>query len=526
MVDRRITGSFYTCDYIADYIVKWAIRTSADSILEPSFGDGVFIDCAQGRYHELGNSNPQIYAVELQPEPFEKISKSSLSNFHGFCQDFITFDEPILVDAAIGNPPYIRLKNLSCPSKELAVGVAEDKGIEMLTSGSLWMPFLIHAIDFLKLGGRIGFVLPFELTYVKYAYPLWEYLKKNFGKISIYRVHEDLFPDVNVETILFLADDFGGSTSYVEYSLYGDRRALFDNFPQKTCQILIDDILKGKKPFVWELLNTAQQMLIEDLRQRQIIVPISTSCKFRIGYVCADKRFFHPSLDVIRDFRIPPENLTPCIPNSKAINGGTNIGITLEDGQCASMLYIPRKITKGDKDYLDYGVATDVDKKYKCRIRKPWYVTPGVERADLILTVFGDAPKLVGNKGCYAVSNSLLSGTLIGELSIEEMLCRWYNSLTLLSIELNVHSLGGGVLVLIPGEADKIEIVADFPKESVAPVIEQMNRRNLSEGLTATYSCGDEIVLKKVLGLSNNAILAIREALETLQSWRRPSKRK
>jgi hypothetical protein len=35
----------------------------------------------------------------------------------------------------------------------------------------------------------------------------------------------------------------------------------------------------------------------------------------------------------------------------------------------------------------------------------------------------------------------------------------WYNSLTLLSIELKVHSLGGGVLVFIPGETDKVEIL-------------------------------------------------------------------
>lgn len=91
-----------------------------------------------------------------------------------------------------------------------------DYKIKMLSSGSLWMPFTIHASNMLAPNGRMAFVLPFEITYVKYSYPLWTYLGSNFGAVKIIRIHEDFFPDVDVETVLLLADQYGASTHCVD----------------------------------------------------------------------------------------------------------------------------------------------------------------------------------------------------------------------------------------------------------------------------------------------------------------------
>ena len=52
-------------------------------------------------------------------------------------------------------------------------------------SGSLWMPFLLHAMRFLSIGGRLSFVLPYEFTYVRYARPLWGMLRDKFGSLRV-----------------------------------------------------------------------------------------------------------------------------------------------------------------------------------------------------------------------------------------------------------------------------------------------------------------------------------------------------
>lgn len=526
MTEKKQTGSFYTCDTVADFLTAWAIQNKNDSLLEPSFGDGVFIDAAIKTFNNLANKTPTIFAVELQQTPFEKYMSRADVSINGFCEDFMQFNRDIKVNAVVGNPPYVRLKNLSAKHRLAAVNVVEKLKIKMLSSGSLWMPFIIQATQFLQLGGRIGFVLPFEITYVKYAYPLWDYLKKAFGHIKLYRVHEDIFPDVDVETVLFMAEDYGKTTDSVEYSLFVNKETLFQSQPTKTEQIPISDIVSGGKPFVWSLLNARQKELIRTYQSQNIITPISSKCKFKIGYVCADKAFFHPSLATIKEYELPKQHLHPCISNSKDINGGTGIGVEIENGQCSSNLYVPLNLTSGDKKYIAYGERQKVNERYKCKIRKPWYVTPGIERADLVLTVFGDMPKLLSNEGDYAVSNSLLSGVLVKGVTGKEIVCRWYNSLTLLSAELNVHSLGGGVLVFIPGETDKIEVLNSFPQEKIDSIIDKFNGCILTKGLTATYMLGDEIVLKQIMGFSEDEILTIRQALKELQFWRRPDDRR
>jgi len=70
---QKQTGSFYTQSKIAESIVNWAIRSSSDCILEPSFGDGIFIDKSFYRYKTFGNANPNITAVEIQPEIVERV---------------------------------------------------------------------------------------------------------------------------------------------------------------------------------------------------------------------------------------------------------------------------------------------------------------------------------------------------------------------------------------------------------------------------------------------------------------------
>ena len=63
----RLTGSYYTSQRIADYMAAWALRDRSDTLLEPAFGDGVFLDAAFNRFSALGNDTPTVIGVEVQP---------------------------------------------------------------------------------------------------------------------------------------------------------------------------------------------------------------------------------------------------------------------------------------------------------------------------------------------------------------------------------------------------------------------------------------------------------------------------
>ena len=526
MDNNRLTGSYYTSKRIAKYMVNWAIRDSNDSFLEPSFGDGVFLDAASQRYEYLQNYTPNITGVELQPTVFSKYMEGTKTHLHGFCQDFLTFTPSKSVTSVVGNPPYVSLRNLEEDARAAAINCTAKSKVKMLTSGSLWMPFIIHSTSMIADNGRLAFVLPFELTYVKYAYPLWNFLGNNYGKLKIVRIHEDFFPDVDVETIILMAENKGQSTTSVEYSIFDSADDMFDDKTSLKADIAISDITHGKKPFVLALLSSKQQAMLQNIRNQGLIKPLINDCKFNIGYVCADKEYFHPSAEIQASFRLPSENMIPCISNAKEINGGTGIGAFVGVGQCSTKLYLPQNLTKADKKYIKHGVEKGVNLRYKCQQRSPWYLTPSVEIPELILTVFGDAPKLIVNEGKYAVSNSLLAGRISSFTSSKNIVCMWYNSLTLLSIELNVHSLGGGVLVLIPGETDKLEIINAIPESHIDCVFEQIDECIKTQGVQAAYDLGDKLVLEEILGLSKEQIHQIQSAVSFLRFWRKPDIRR
>ena len=524
---KRATGSFYTCFSIADYIVRWAISSEDTKVLEPSFGDGSFLYSALNRFDELGNSSPKIYGVELQEEPFYSFTEN---NDTVICtlKDFLDYNQENGVDAVIGNPPYVSLRNLDESNRNKAISLMAKYGIDMPPSASLWMPFVVHATEMLNRNGRLGFVLPYEITYTRYAFKLWEYLKTNYGKLSVFRVFKDFFPEVDVETVVFLAEDKGGTTDTIEYKAFKDTSDLFCGKKLVSSTIPIADIASLSKPFERELISTKVRSIIESLNQQHKLSPLISDCKFKIGYVCGNKSYFHPSSDTIKQYRIKQENLIPCLINSKDISSQRELGLDTEGATSTLSLFYPTNIGLGEKKYLRHGEDTKVHLGYKCRVRNPWYLTPSIEIPDLILTVFGDVPRLIANTKGFVVSNSLLCGVIpeSSNCSSKELVCRWYNSLTLLLIEIYIHSLGGGTLVLIPGEMDKMQIVSDFPMDAVDKTFNLMNSCMINNGLSATYSLGDEIVLKGIYHLSDADVVAIRKSLDELRAWRRPDLRR
>ena len=67
-------------------MAAWALRDRSDTLLEPAFGDGVFLDAAFNRFSALGNDTPTVIGVELQPAVFSKYADSAPTSFAGCCK--------------------------------------------------------------------------------------------------------------------------------------------------------------------------------------------------------------------------------------------------------------------------------------------------------------------------------------------------------------------------------------------------------------------------------------------------------
>ena len=95
-----------------------------------------------------------------------------------------------------------------------------------------------------------------------------------------------------------------------------------------------------------------------------------------------------------------------------------------------------------------------------------------------------------------------------------------------MSVEITIHSLGGGTLVLIPGETDKLEIISNFPAKKIESTYQKISDFAKNHSTAEIYLYGDTVVLKEIYGFSDETIRNIRNSLLTLRNWRNPEKRR
>jgi hypothetical protein len=73
--DAKALGAYYTDTQVADFLAWWAIRSPTDTVLDSSFGGGVFLRSACKRLYELGgNPAKQIYGAEIARDVHSRIS--------------------------------------------------------------------------------------------------------------------------------------------------------------------------------------------------------------------------------------------------------------------------------------------------------------------------------------------------------------------------------------------------------------------------------------------------------------------
>lgn len=514
----RLLGAYYTHSGAADAMSRWVIRASCDKVLEPSFGDGAFLRAVKRASKDLGLERIQLYGAELVHEPFAAALKARLlPPKNAFLTDFLAL-EPFTVDAVIGNPPYVRLRHLPKVQMTRALHCALTVlGQDMETSGSVWMPFVLHCLRFLRPGGRLSLVLPHELTYVRYARPLWKKLGESFSDLRLVRVHERLFPEILQEVVLLFADGYGGQTQTVRYQTYERASQFTESDGGPFASLPLEDIIAGKRVFLEALLPASTRSLISRILTEST-VPIPDLCSFNIGYVAGDNRFFHPSALTIREYSLPKSHLRISLTSGKQIR---SCGLRTSNLQCIpERLYFPsldkKKLTTADLRYISSGEKQYVHKRYKCKVRKPWYIVPGVRIPGLVLSVFTERPVLVINDAKYLASNSFLCGYL-RKGTPEGFAAAWYTSLTLLQVELQVHALGGGLLVLVPGEVGNIRLPICKPTKSQLRCVDCQTTKG---DIEAAYQCGDTTVLQKQLGLSFSEVADLRSAIDILRHWR------
>jgi methylase of polypeptide subunit release factors len=241
--EQILLGQFYTPRRVADLLLGFAVNPEDATVLDPGCGSGTFVMRA---YDFLRNRVPQshgellsrlwgfdisAFATELAAINLFRQDMSAFDNFPrvipgNFFERFVGEEIPFpparvggqekitisipQFSAVVANPPYLRSQHqddLNPSYKETLFGAAGKIGIKPAAKSDLLAFFLYKSLEFLKPGGRLGFVVSGSWLTSDFGATLQQVLLTKLRLIAVIGSSvESFFSQVQVNTVLIVAE--------------------------------------------------------------------------------------------------------------------------------------------------------------------------------------------------------------------------------------------------------------------------------------------------------------------------------
>ncbi|HJQ25052.1 MAG TPA: class I SAM-dependent methyltransferase [Blastocatellia bacterium] len=469
----KLRGGYYTPPDIARFLTRWVFETNPDFILEPSCGDGIFLDAIN---HVNGNA-ARVIAVERDAEEAGKARQRAAdlgqSKTQVILEDFIKWgllniSQPAKFDAVLGNPPFIRYQYLDNAQQVLMEKVFQLFHLPFTKHTNAWVPFIILSIAHLKAGGRLGMVVPSEILHVLHAQPLRTFLASTCSKIQVIDPEELWFGETLQGVVLLLAEKKVSESAPeqgVAITQVRDRRFLEKNPSDMFNQAsyLNGEVIKGK--WMLGLLSQSQRDLLGDIVQRPTVTRFKQLASVDVGIVTGANKFFLVTDATVAEYELK-DWVHPMFGRSEhapgVVYGLDTHAANKEVGFPTNFLWFQEteiaKYPQRVQEYIKQGESDGLHRRYKCRVRTPWFKVPSVYTTPVgMLKRCHDYPRLILNRA-NAYTTDTAYRILPKAIAAERFVYSFINSLTALSAELEGRHYGGGVLELVPSEIERLII--------------------------------------------------------------------
>lgn len=475
---RKARGAYFTPAAVCAYLAQWAIRGSAERVLEPSCGEANFLVAAAEQIRQLKaqerspylfdllGSTSQLVGVEINAAS-AKIASLRLAGTKSQSEivldDFFDIQPTADFDAVLGNPPFIRYQSFTGDARQKSLRAALAAGVNLSGLASSWAAFLIHSTKFLRPTGRLGMVLPAELLSVSYAAPVRRFLLQRFASLKMVVFERLIFHDALEDVVLLMAEGSGGCDK-IEVVQVSDA----DGLPPPTTMMSV--AAKSLKNDRW-----TATLVKADAWEAFIKVGDGPLCErladwgtTYLGAVTGENKFFCLSDSEVATAGLEERDLLRVSPPGSRHLRGLEFGpkswsqLRSEGRRC--WLFYPKmdSLRPAAAAYVAAGEKREIHKGYKCSMRSPWWRVPLVPKADLFLTYMDyERPRLITNSADARHLNSLYGVTLKKNrktIGSQLLPLATLNTVSLLGAEVHGRSYGGGMLKLEPREADRIPV--------------------------------------------------------------------
>ena len=481
------------------------------NILEPSCGDGVFLECISNN-KILYNS---VTAVEYEVGEAEKARAIPLHDSEVINEDFHRFclDTDKRFNLVVGNPPFIRYQYYDAEQQKLADEIFKRSKLKRTKLTNAWVTFVVGCSQLLTETSKMGFVIPSELLMVKYAQQLRQYLAKSFNKINIISFENLVFEEIQQEVVLLLCEKNGTDEHLIEHIEVKDADSLLTldprrlKFPTKKIDFHTDK-------WTYYFLEKEELDLLEKVKHN--MPSISTYANVEVGITTGANDYFTVPKSVVTLYNLE-EYAKPMVGRSVQVN---SLCFTKKDwlanvelGAKAHLLVFPSGVKEngndGVKAYINNGEKEGINNGYKTGIRDEWYIIPSIKLSDaLFLRRNNQYPKFVLNEAKAYTTDTMHRVFIKEGVNKKAFVASYYNSLSFTFAEILGRNFGGGCLELMPSEVGDIYMPYRVENETLFAEIDKMLRHKRTADEILDYT--DRAILHEGMGLSMEEVQTAR----------------
>lgn len=320
---KNSLGQIFTPKDIASLMTIIALESQPQSILDPCFGKGIFLE--ELIQYKAPENSIDIFGTEIDPELFdivrEKLPEVQITNM-----DF--FDVSGNYDCILMNPPYIRHELLINNNPDF---LSKEKIIKKINfnftispNSNLYIYFFIKGLQILKKKGNIVAIIPNTWMVSKYGLSFKKFLIQYFKIKYIINFDKDIFPNADVESCIIVIEKKENCDSNYNKTLFVDLNKKAIN------EILIEQnfesfaLMHGKSVNLDASLCNSNWLNYfnqgEDIyTHNSNFIPLKELCSIKRGISTNYNEFFIPKNSSLIEKN--PDNFLPIICSPKELIG-------------------------------------------------------------------------------------------------------------------------------------------------------------------------------------------------------------
>lgn len=390
-------GQFATPTPLAIDILGYALHLMPRALkvrfLDPAFGTGSFYSALLHTFPPSRIKKAEGYEIDpFYGREIAKLWKGTPLRL--YLQDFTQAEElqrdEDKANLLICNPPYVRHHHIPSLEKVRLREVAlQATGIRLNGLAGLYCYFMLMSHARMAENGLAAWLVPSEFMDVNYGREIKKYLLDEVTLLRIHRFDPDEVQFENAlvsSAVVWFRKSKPPRSHSIEFT-YGGTHAT-----PKISHFISNRELRDAPKWTKFSLKSSEE------RNSAIGLKLSDLFIIKRGIATGANDFFILTPDQIKEHNLPKEYLSPILPSprhikEKEISANRRGEPTLEKKLFLLTCDLPESVVKKQQPelwkYLKLGIKHEINERYLCRHRNPWYSQEIRPPAPILCTYMG-----------------------------------------------------------------------------------------------------------------------------------------